>query len=248
MVPPALLYVAYVLFGLTVLYLVGIPVFYLTANLKKRPDGTLVIDRNSWHFQIVNDLIIFRFFSGKNSKAFQQKLKDVKAKRVKICGYYAKFYLMSLLTLVATLIFTVIFLFARFIALVANIITILLFGNVTWLNFASEGNLFKTYKRIPLPRVFGHRVWPVVYFAVAAMIYYWPAYGNSVAASATAVVSGIIWTWVFYLIFYLILALFSLLLVALFIRAGLQNKNKVSLARVWIKARYEKACPWVEVE
>lgn len=219
--------VLYVVFGFVILYLVGIPVFLLMARLKRRPDGALVIDHNSWHFQMAT--LLFTDWP-KDSNSYRVHLETAKHMKVSICRYYRNVCLGSFIFVLSVAFFCCFWLFL----LLVNILTILVAGGVISLG-KNWGNMYL----LPLPKVFDYRVWPIAYIVLGALLYYRP---EGLIPVATKLGWTLLW------IVGVLAAMVAILALYFYVADIFEKEDDVPFAVEWLKAKYRGVCPYVEVK
>ncbi len=225
---PELSFVLVLFLALPLSYIGGMPIFLLTAKLKRRHDGTLVINHKSWHFKIAYLLVL----DEENSDHYKRILASTKAKRVGICEYYFKFYFSCSFLLISVITFclawTGLFLF--------NFVSILVAGYTFTLRLNNFGQSYA----IPLPRLFGYRIWPIVYIVLGALAYYRPSISIPVILEASA--------WLLVIAVFIAVITSLSILIVYFIKLFRRKEGDVPLAVEWIKAKFRKLCPYAEVE
>ena len=66
--------------GILVLYALTTGIVLLFAKIEKEPDGTPILDTNSWHFKMAYPV-------GRHSERFIERFSE---KRISICAYFCK--------------------------------------------------------------------------------------------------------------------------------------------------------------
>lgn len=207
------------------LYALTTGIVLLFAKIEKEPDGTPVLDTDLWHFKLAypcakyNKRFIGGFVNGHN--------------KISICGYFIKLF-------VALWIEWPLILIISAMGTIAPSVISILFGFVVIMDWRIwwDGSMFEDYfrsKKVWLPAIRGHRIWPIWLAAPAA--YVWLLCLNlKLTLHWTFIVLGIIFT---------IAA--GIALMTLLSWLFETDQKKVSLVRELLMAKKNKWCPLMKV-
>jgi len=213
-----------ILLGVLALHIVVTVTMVLLAKIEKEPDGTPILDTSSWHFKLAYPV-------ASHDPAFIERFPE---KEISICAYFAK--------LSTTLyIGWPIILFLSAIGIIVFSVFSLQFGLLAIADWGIRHDARESYgdfrgEKIWLPKVRGHRVWPICFTAPAVYVWLLWLYPQKVL-HYTAVIAEIILALI---CFFAICALFSWF--------SKTDEKEVSLAREWLVAKKQRFCPLMKIK
>ncbi len=211
--------------GILALYALTIGIVLLFAKIEKEPDGTPILDTDSWHFKLAYPI-------NRHDEKFLERFSSLK--KISICAYFIKLFVALWIE------WPIILVISAIGTIVTSMISIS-FGLVTimdwriWWEGREIVDLFRS-KKVWLPTIGSHRVWPV--WLVAPAIYIWLLCLNS----------KLMLQWTFTVLGAVLCIVVLIALCILCVWFSKTDQKKASLTRGWLMAKKNKWCPLMKVK
>lgn len=212
-----------IIVGVLALYALTTGIVLCFAKIEKEPDGTPILDANSWHFKLAYPI-------QRHDPYF---IREISGKRISICAYFIKLFFTLWIGWPIILVVSVMN------TVIASAIC-LPFGRVAiadWREWYGNPDLWDMFRfeKIKLPAIRDYRIFPV--YLVAPAVYIWLLRLNSKLTLG----------WTFLILKIVLVIAVVIALCTLYSLLARTDQKKVSLAREWLRAKKNRWCPLMKV-